>query len=213
MDIEMKKWRGKISMLLIGLMFSGVAFAALLWIERQSLKDLEKKPVARCIRLCPAGEEITGENVQEYFEIVQVAAALATAQTYGSLDGMLGSYPSRTIEAGEIVYSPVLSMEAEPDRMLAPVELSITADIALAVAGRIRKGDTVNVYVENRDTKTYELVLEQVVVQGAYDANAALISMGNEHALASMFTFCVEASAAEKLEELYDGKVAILKIR
>lgn len=213
MAIKMKKWKGKISILLIGLLFSVVAYAALIWVERQALKDLERKPVARCIKECPAGEEITEGNVQEYFELVLVAEELATAQTYESLGRLTGSYPTRTIKEGEIVYSSTLSEEAEPDRLLAPVELSVTADIAFAVAGRIRKGDTVNVYVENRDTKTYELILEQVVVQGAYDANAASVSMGNEHALASMFTFCVEASVAERLEKLYGGKVAVLKIR
>ena len=210
---KMKKWKYLIPTLVISIALGIIAFIALLWIERQTLMDFEQTTVVRCKQVCPAGEEITEANVQQYFEEYSVVTSLATKYTYQSLEDLIGTYPNRTVESGEIIYTSVFNREDVSEGLEEPVELSITSDIDFAVAGRIRKGDIVNVYVENEDTRVYELVMERVVVQEAYDSNASVISMGNEHTLASMFTFCVEASVAENLDSLYSGKVVILKVK
>ena len=209
----MKKWKGVLQLGFIGLVLALTAYVALLWIERQALKDLEQKEVVRCIKVCPAGVDITHENVSEYFETTNVAAMLATEQTINEIQQLIGTYPQRTIEKGEIVYTPVLTAADKIEELVNPVEISVTAGIEYAVAGRIRKGDTVNVYVEDADTEEFELILEKVIVQEAFDSNATVISMSNEHALASMFTFYVETSMAENLGELYNGKFANVKIK
>lgn len=209
----MKKNKGMIQLCVIGFLLGITAFVALLWLERQSLKDLEQKIVVRCIQSCPIGEEITAENVAEYFEVTEVPAVLATEQTVTELQQLCGTYPERTVEAGEIIYRSVFATEDKAEELGNPVEISVTAGIEYAVAGRIRKGDIVNVYVKNRDTEDYELILENVLVRAAYDSNATVISMGNEHALASMFTFYVEAEVAEELGKLYSGNTAVLKVR
>ena len=210
---KMKRWKYLIPTLTISIALGVIAFIALLWIERQALMEFEQTIVVRCKQACPAGEEITEANVQQYFEEYSIVTLLATKDTYRSLEDLLGTYPNRTIESGEIVYRSVFSTEDVSEELEQPIELSITSDIDFAVAGRIRKGDVVNVYVENENSKVYELVMERVIVQEAYDSNATVISMGNEHALASMFTFCVEASVAENLNRLYSGKVVILKVK
>lgn len=209
----MKKRKSGIPIFLIGLILTGVLYGGLLLIERQVLSDYEQKTVVRCTKSCPAGIELTGSIVQEYFELTAIAADFATAQTFETLEEIVGSYPVRPIDAGEILYTPVLAVETADDKLLAPISISVTADAAYAVAGRIRKGDTVNVYVENKDTKEYDLVLNQVVVQNVYDSNAVQIGMSNETALASMFVFYVPASVENSLAQLYGGKVAVLKIR
>ena len=89
----------------------------------------------------------------------------------------------------------------------------MTAHIEFALAGRIRKGDIVNVYARYNQSQSYELILEQVVVQNVYDSAANVISNNDSTALASMFTFCVEASVAEHLGKLYTGEVAVVKIK
>lgn len=209
----MKKWKNKISIFVIGLLLATISFVTLLWVERQSLKDYDQTMVVRCVQRCLAGEEITAQNVNKYFETQEVPASLATAGTFASPEELIGFYPERTIEPGEIIYSSVLNVESALEQLKNPVEISISAEVENAVAGRIRKGDVVNVYVENSSTKKYELILEQVVVQKAYDLNATEISMSNESALAIMFTFCVEDTVAKELSSLYTGNVAILKVR
>lgn len=209
----MKKWKKSAPLIIIGVLLALTAYVALVWVERQALKDLERKTVVRCIQTCPAGEKITNENVTEYFEVTEVAALLATEQTLAELQMLVGTYPERTISEGEIVYVSVLTAEENTTDYENPIEISITAGIEYAVAGRIRKGDVVNVFVENPNTKTYELVLKEVIVRDAYDSGATLISMSNEHSLASMFTFYVEASIADELGRLYNGNVAIVKVR
>ena len=142
----MKKWKGVLQLGLIGLVFALTTYVALIWIERQALKDLEQKVVVRCIKTCPAGEDITSANVEEYFEATNVAAVLAIEQTISEIQQLIGTYPERTIEKGEIVYTSVLTAADKIEELVNPIEISVTAGIEYAVAGRIRKGDTVNVY-------------------------------------------------------------------
>lgn len=208
----MKKWKEKISIFVIALLLAVVGFLALLWIERQSLKEFDKQAVVRCIKTCPAGEEITAVNVKEYFELVEVPVGLVTEQTFDNLDEVISFYPERNLTPGEILYASVLKTEDNTRHLSEPVEISITVDVENAVAGRIRKGDVVNVYVRNVATNEYDLVMENVMVLNAYDANANIISMGDERALASIFTFCVEVSVVESLGRLYNGDLAILKV-
>lgn len=209
----MKKWKEKISIFVIALLLAIVGFVALLWVERQSLKEFDKQAVVRCIKLCPAGEKITVANVYDYFELEDIPVGLVTEQTFDSLDALVDFYPGRTVMPGEIVYASVLKTEDYAEVFLEPVEISITVDVEDAVAGRIRKGDTVNVYVRNVVTNEFELIMEKVVVLNAYDANANMISMGDERSLASIFTFCVESSIAEDLGYLFNGDLVVLKVR
>lgn len=209
----MKKWKEKLPILVIALVLGAVAFIGLLWIERQALKDFEEKEVVICTAACSAGEGITEENVGEYFKVSSVPADLATITTYTDIEALIGYYPDRAISPGEIVYAAMLKEDNPTENLEHPVEISVTAEIDYAVAGRIRKGDVVNVYVRNSQSDTYELILSQVEVQNAYDSMATAISNSNTEALASMFTFCVEASVAENLGRLYTGKVAIVRIR
>lgn len=209
----MKKWKEKLPVLVIALVLGLVAFIGLLWVERQSLKDLERKPVVVCIADCPAGEPVTESNVRKYFSITDVAESLVTSTTLTSLDELVGSYPKMQISDGEIIYTTMMNQNNPTENLEQPVEISVTAEIDYAVAGRIRKGDVVNVYVRDSRSNVYELILEQVVVQNVYDSTATVISNGDSNALASMFTFCVEASVAESLGKLYTGEVALLKLR
>lgn len=209
----MKKWKGSIRIGIVGILLALTGYIALIWLERQALKDLEQKSVVRCVKTCPAGENITSANVEEYFKVVPVAATLATSQTMDTLDELIGAYPERRIEEGEIIYRTVFSNAASTDIRLYPVELSVTAQIEYAVAGRIRKGDTVNVYVKNKETQQYKLVLENVVVREAYDSSAAVIGMEDQYALATMFTFYVDETVEEELGYLYNSDIAVVKIR
>lgn len=209
----MKKWKGGIRLGIVGILLALTGYVALIWLERQALKDLEQEKVVRCVKTCPAGENITSANVEEYFKIVEVAATLATEQTMDNLQQLIGGYPERTIEEGEIVYQSVFTNVDLIDNELYPVELSITAQIEYAVAGRIRKGDTVNVYVKNKETQKYKLVLENVVVREAFNSSAAVIGMEDEYALATMFTFYVDKTVEEELGYLYNSDIAIVKIR
>lgn len=209
----MKKWKGSIWIGIVGILLALTGYIALIWLERQALMDLEQKNAVRCVKTCPAGENITSANVEEYFKVVPVAATLATSQTMETLDELIGFYPGRRIEEGEIVYRSVFTNTALTDIELYPVELSITAQIEYAVAGRIRKGDTVNVYVKNKETQQYKLVLENVVVREAYNTSAAVIGMEDKDALATMFTFYVDDTVEEELGYLYNSDIAIVKIR
>lgn len=209
----MKKWKEKLPVIVISLVLGLAAFIGLLWLERQALKDLEKKQVVVCIESCPAGETITESNVTKYFTVTDVSAVLATDTTLSSLDSLVGCFPIKGISDGEILYTTMLNQDNPTANLEQPVEISVTAEIDYAVAGRIRKGDIVNVYVRDSRSETYELVLEQVVVQNVFDSTATIISNSDSTALASMFTFCVEASVAESLGKLYTGEVALLKLR
>ena len=160
----MRKWKEKLPILGFSLILGIAAFVGLLWLERQSLKDLEKKNVIVCKETCVAGETITEKNVNDFFSVVAVPKELVTSTTVADLQEVIGYYPDKTISAGEILYTGMLQKENLTENMESPVEISVTAEIDYAVAGRIRKGDCVNVYVRDNQSSTYELVLEQVIM-------------------------------------------------
>ena len=209
----MKKLKEKLPILIISLVLGIAAFVGILWVERQALKDLEKKEVVVCIADCPVGELITETSVNKYFKMSPVSVELATSTTLSSIHDMIGYYPGQTISIGEIVYKSMLKEDDLAKNLNEPIEISVTAEVDYAVAGRIRKGDVVNVYARKNQGSSYELILTEVVVQNAYDSMASVVNNSDNTALASMFTFCVEASATEYLGALYTGEVAIVKVR
>lgn len=213
----MKNKRAVISTLLIGSILAAVIFFALITVEREMLKDYQTGNVVVAVKDCSAGTLLTEENLTEYFTLYPVTQSLITGQTFSDVNSLLGLFANRSISAGEIVYQAEFSASAaQEDELREPVELSISVEQpADIVAGRIRKGDKVSVFVyeENeKEERGYQCVLQNVTVHEAYDNKATVISMSNKTDIVTMFTVYVEKEAVKELiNKLYSGQIKVIR--
>lgn len=213
-----KKKRTLIITITIGLLLSVMLFVFMTQLERELLRDYETNYVVRSIKDIPAGTWLWEDNVTEYFALDEVNGKVITNDTVCMLQSLYGTYVKRDVSAGEIIYRPVLCAQMELlENYVMPAELSIRIeDVADAVAGTLRKGDSVSVYVNAADTEigqtSYRAVLQNIIVNEAYDSAGTVIGMSDTIAKTCIITVHVEAErVAEILTCLSSGNVVITK--
>lgn len=211
--------KGKITGLVIGLILTATLFFVLIFIQREMLKDTEKTTVVLANRQIPAGTVITETNASEFLKETEISSALAIKETYISVKDLYGKYVLRNTAGGEIIYDGTIGDEAEIlSHYEQPTELSITiSEEAAAVAGTIRKGDTVNVYASLFDEyghQSFQLILENVLVNEVYDENMVKIAMSDKELVALTFTLYLEAEEVPTLlDKLKTKEIFVVKVK
>jgi len=213
-----KKKRAIIVTVVIGLLLSFMLFIFMTQLEKEILSDYETKQAVISVKEIPAGTWIAEDNVNDYFHTVEVNGKVVTGETVTELSGLYGAYVNRDIGAGEIMYSGVLcSKQLLTADFASPAEMSIRIeDEANGVAGTLRKGNRVNIYVDGSETalkdKEFNEVLSGVVINEAYNSAGELIGMSDTEEKACILTFYVEeACVAELLTRFSSGTIVIVK--
>ncbi len=213
-----KKKRAIIVTVVIGLLLSFMLFIFMTQLEKEILSDYETKQVVISVKEIPAGTWITEDNVNAYFHTVEVNGRVVTGETITELSGLYGAYVNRDIGVGEIMYSRVLcSKQLLTEGFDSPAEMSIRIeDEADGVAGTLRKGNRVNIYVDGSEMalkdKEFKEVLSGVVINEAYNSAGELIGMSDTEEKACILTFYVEeACVAELLTRFSSGTIVIAK--
>lgn len=214
-----KKKRAIIVTVVIGLLLSFMLFIFMTQLEKEILSDYETKQVVRSVREIPAGTWIKESNVNDYFHIEEINGKVVTGETITELSELYGAYVNRDISAGEIMYSRVLcSRQTLTEDYDSPAEMSIRIeDEANGVAGTLRKGDRVNIYVNESEAamknKEFKEVLIDVVINEAYNRAGDLIGMSDTIEKACILTFYVEEDCvAELLTRFSSGTIVITKM-
>lgn len=216
---KLKLKKGSLTGLIIGIALSIALFFVLTFLQREMLKDTEKTVTVLANKTIDAGMVLTKENASAYLKEVEINSSLATTETYQTIDELIGKYVTRTIKENEIIYSGQIGDEEEILRNYEnPIELSLTiSDDAAAVAGTIRKGDYVNVYAYLRGengVQLYELVLEDVLINEAYNSETVKIEMSDKESVALTFTFYMEQEdVPELLNKLETKEIFIVKVK
>lgn len=211
--------KGKITGLIIGFVLTLTLFFVLVLVRREMLKDTEKKVAVLANRQIKAGTMLTKDNISEYVKEVEISSNLAIKETYCTKEELVGKYVTRTTEENEIIYAGLMMDDAEVlSQYENPIELSINiSEESYAVAGTIRKGDRVNVYAAAMDEtgrEAYELVLEGVLVNEAYDKNTGKIAMSDTESVALTFTFYMEKEDIPKLlSKLETKEIFVTKVK
>lgn len=213
-----KKKRAIIVTVGIGLLLAVMLFVFMTQLEKEMLSDYETKQVVRSVREIPAGTWINENNATEYFMLEMINGKIVTAETVCALQEVYGAYVTRDISEGEVMYSRVFCTEKKlREGYHSPVEISVRVeDVANAVAGTIRKGDCINIYVNEVDTaaksKEYKEVLKDVIINEAYNSAGEIIGMSNETEKASIITFYVEEDMVAELQTKFvSGTIIVSK--
>lgn len=214
-----RKTRSITITIVIGLLLSITLFIFLTQLEKEMLRDYETREVVRSVEEVPAGTWITESNVNLYFVLEEVNGKIVTDETITNLSMLCGSYANRNLSVGEIMYLPLFSSKEKlTGRYNSPTEISIRIeDEANGVAGTLRKGDCVNIFVStlNGETKqeVYKEILKNIVINEAYDSVGNLIGMSDKEKKACIITFYVEESeVAMLLTQLTSGTLIIGKV-
>ena len=211
--------KGKITGIVIGFVLTLTLFFVLVLIQREMLKDTEKTVVVLANRQIKAGTVLTEDNISEYLKEVEISSGLAIKDTYRSKEELVGKYVTRTTAENEIIYAGLMMDDTEIlSQYEKPIELSLSiSGESSAVAGTIRKGDYVNVYaaaIDGTGGRVYELVLEEVLVNEAYDKNTEKIAMSDTESVALTFTFYMEQKEVpELLKKLETKEVFVTKVK
>jgi Flp pilus assembly protein CpaB len=217
--MKMKVKKGNLTGAIIGFVLALTLFFVLIVIQREMLKETEKTVAILARKPIVAGTVITEKNASEYLKEVEISSTLATKETFGSVSELIGKYVTRNTAEDEILYRGLLEDEAEVlSRFKNPVELSLSlSEETAAVAGTIRKGDYVNVYAYRRNSggaTLYELVLENVLVNNAYDSATTKIEMSDTKTVALTFTFYLEqADVPGLLDKLETKDIFVVKVK
>ena len=140
---------------LLGSFFVAAAlFGVLIGVEKNILSDYAKETAVLCKMDIPKGTKITEENVDQYFYSYEVDAAMVNGDCIKDKKELLDTVVTRELSAHEIVREGACIKEAEIyNRYHDPVEASVEANEAGdIVSGTIRKGDYVDIAVDNKDT-------------------------------------------------------------
>lgn len=211
--------KGTITALIIGFVMSVTIFFVLTIIQRELLKDTERTVVVMAKKPIPAGTVITENNVSEYLKEEAVSSSLAIQETYKLSGDLAGMYVTRNVAANEILYSGLVGNDTENlKKYKKPIELSLNiSEEASAVAGTIRKNDSVNVYVCSQNEENgqlYELVLEAICVNEVYNENMEKIEMADEVSVALTFTFYMEQELVpDLLKKLESKEIFVVKVK
>ncbi len=189
----MKKKR-MIYSLVIALIIAIASFIAVIAIESIILSGYEKKEVVVAKKDILAKTSISQENINEYFEIVEVPIDMIQENSITSLEEV-GEYIIKcdmqkkeqlTINKALNISSDIIGKYKEP------VEVSLMVDkLSDAVAGTLCKGNRVDIVAKSEDKDGIAVVLENVYISGAYDSNGTEV-YANAEISSIVFNFIIE---------------------
>lgn len=212
-----KSLKEKISILVkavsVCIVTAAVVFVCLVAFERLMLQKYEKTDVV--VSLCPLSEgtEITNENRQLYFGIKAVPKELAVDSVYKSLEELGTGVVRYEVGAGEIMYGGLSEKKDELTLFNEPVEVSFGVDDEeCAVAGSLRAGDAVDIYIADRKSDVYGIILDDVILYRCFDERFAEILNDDMEKKAVNFTIILEREeVSDFLPALEDKKIRVVK--
>lgn len=215
-----KKSRNWIAFL-ISAIVAGIAFAALLTLQRNILNNYEKTNVIVAKTQVLAGTDITAANAGDYFTIKEIPADLLPDGAYvyresvrSGSDAFIvatvgGTYMTDTLAAGEILVSENLIsgdfLNIGTGEGMVETSFAVS-NISQTVAGTLRRGDMVSISIYDQDDETEDgIMLEGIMIKSAYAADGTLLGRGDSGQAVMFVVILSEEQEQELNERLYQG--------
>lgn len=217
---KVKKSGGGIGKFFLALVMAVIVFVALIVLQTGITNKYEKKGVVIAKVDIPANTDITAANVDEFFGTIDydVTKLPDLAVKTEQKDSLINTITLAEIPKGQIVteksYISRDTITGDLARLSGSdlVEYSFAVDsIADAVAGTIRRGDIVDIYLfysdvtdgkELMDAPIEKVVLDGIHIKQAYDSSGAAIVDGDEGTAASMFDIVASRDDVDELNGL-----------
>lgn len=197
---------------------AGIAFAALLLVQKNILNEYERGYVITTQTYIHAGTDLTEVNVQEWFAVTEIPLSLTPegAYIYRPGEETEAAYLIRTIsgmvaavdlEKGEILVASNLENGPYPETAISEelVETSFSLQsIVQAVAGTLRRGDEFSIAVFDNEQFEDGTVMEHLIVKQAYASDGIALGVGEE-GQAVLFTVLLTREQEATLNRLIAG--------
>lgn len=204
-----------IKTLFVCIAFGIAIFFCLIYVAKKATGSYETVKLTVTICDVPKNTEITKDNVGTYFALEEVNINMKTEASVQNLNDLIGLYPNENIEKRQLVSKTKFASEEaiessyqNPD--IASFQVSSFSD---AAAGIIRRGDRINIYAYDTQTKESIVVLADAYVADAFNSSGEKIKPGDEEAVAVSFNILIEKDdEADFYQQISDQTLFATKI-
>lgn len=206
-------WNGSI---LAAFVAAIAVFAFLLQTEKRVLTEYEKEPVCVVTAAIPRGEQITGENAEQYITVTEIDKRIVPETALKSTEAAIGRIAVYGVEKGMVLTGGMLRELPEiTGQMQEPVIAGFRAeDLYQVVGGVLRAGDRIHIYCveQEEEEKNGKLLWENVFVQQVFDQSGTAIS-GNDSATPAQRVniYMEKEKVAEFYAALARGSLRVVK--
>ncbi len=199
----------------VSFLASAITFFMLLKIEQNMLQDYEKVNVWITAATLQKSVEIAEENLQLYFQQVEVDKSILPENRVMEPKMLNGARTAVVIPEGSILTETMfVSDEGYRSNLISPVIVGCKADDLYQVAsGILRKGDRVNVYTVNEELEETYLLWSNVLIEQTFDQAGNRIAPEDTSVAAARINLLMEEGWTEQFyTELKKGSLRMVKI-
>ena len=211
MNKHKKVWIGAISLVLALLLFM-----VLLVIQQSMREEPESKWVLCAKQEIPSKIILTEENIVQYTEKKEIPVMYLPEGYISSVEQLHGMITNGVVAKGSIlgreafaVYDEYYTEYKELSWISVPIK-----ELYEGVAGSLRPGDYVDIYVLREEEKEYicEVLEERVPIAATYSSQGTIIESDNKAGLSQLIVIPIEkGDAAQFYERLAQGNIRIAK--
>lgn len=211
MNKNKKVWIGMIS---IGLAL--LLFAVLMMIQQSMLKEPEKERVLYARTKIPQNTMITEENISLYIEEQDIPVMWLPEGYVSERKLLYGMISTGEIAKGSILNQNIWkSYEEYYDNYEELNWISVPIDeLYKGVAGSLRDGDYIDIYLIYEEDKTYvcEMLAEKVRIESVYSSQGERIGVDDKEGLCQLIVIPIEKKDTSVFyEKLVQGNIRIAK--
>lgn len=203
-------WTGSIVAALIGAAF---VFGVMLQMEKSTLSQFEKEKVYVAAQTIPKGQELHGDNRQQYVVLREVDKSCIPSSAIRE-EGQLQSLSARfSIEEGVLLTGGMFeSIETITKDMKEPVITGFKADdLYQVVGGTLRPGDRIHIYRVDEAGET-RLIWENVFVHQVFDYSGKSIPCEDTISAAQRINVYLDKDSMEEFySQLALGSLRVVK--
>lgn len=199
----------------LGLLAAGTIFAVMLNAEKNALASYEKGIILAAVKEIPAGELISEDNYEDYFQEKEVDKKLISATALTAPEQVYGLVPEVSIDAGTLLTGGLFrSIEEISAGMREPVVVGLKAEDLYQVSGGIiRAGDLVQIYMVDEESGETAVLWQDAYVQQVFDSAGNAIASGDTATPAQRLNIYLEKENVEAFySQLALGSLRVVKI-
>ncbi|MGN0401885.1 MAG: SAF domain-containing protein [Acetatifactor sp.] len=199
---------------LAALIAAAAVFAVMLQIEKNLLRQGEKKTVIVAVSGIPKGQILEAGDGEQCFVLQEVEVGLIPESAVQSLEALDGKMAVYGIEAGTILTTGMLSEVNEIiEDMEEPVIAGFKADdLYQVVGGVLRKGDRIHVFSVSEE-QGVRLVWENLFIQAVFDQTGNQITNDDTLSAAQRINVFMDKCDIESFyAQLSSGTLRVVKV-
>lgn len=205
-------WPGVIA---VSFLAALITFFIMLQVEKNALSAYEKVPVWCATKELIKGTEVTLQNVDEFFEQMEMDKNKIPDKYINSPEEIIGKQMNLTVPKGSVLVTTMFTdLEKQVNRLNDPVVVGCKGeDLFQMVSGVLRKGDLVHIYTVDEEMEQTYLLWENVSVYQVFDAAGKIIPTTDVTTPAARVNLLLEKGRAELFfNELSSGSLRLVQV-